>query len=637
MTDKTEFAEDTEDQPEDQLRHDIAQYMAALSEASDTPTEFSTAGAAFDSAAVDFESGTWIARLVDIQGWLRFDGDDLIVAPADTFVPALVDALGLDHAEAIDSGGTSPTLSLTGLNRLYERLALAAQHQNLFITKFEDSAETRASATEAWIDAWGESAGEEDPEDLRPVHAVADTWPISEFTGRKLNLNPSYQRGDVWGSPARQSLIESILRGIPLPSVILLKHQDLGKPHEVVDGKQRLTAIFRFIGMHPLAVDRVKEADARHGLNGALSAAFQEDYLLFKRMWRKWEGVSLSAKMEEDFYFPFKLRSGTAAGLTGSLEKMRGKYYTQIKDMPVEAAEDRVQVKELFTLRPSYKIPVIVYRKADQRQIHEVFKLYNKQGMHLNAEELRNAVYHDLELTRALLIAAGDSELGDIDEIAPALKPVREEVSGLGEMLSSYDIGTSRYRRTKILSWLVAVLLGDTKGKPLPSTARHIDNLLTSVKKEPTNPLNKPGTLADLFRWIAASMKVHAELKEEMWAPAFRDTTGRQGWQELQLVGSLIGIAMLCAVDPDGAPRRAADACDDIFEASATAALGDRESPWARPAKTQTKQQWQYIARIAQQTTDLLGVDPGEAAQKIRRTYGDSGIESLLADTGDAG
>jgi len=97
-----------------------------------------------------------------------------------------------------------------------------------------------------------------------PVSAKADTWRIEQFVVEardgKLNLAPSYQRGDVWGTSSRQLLIESILRGIPLPSVILLKSPDsASRGYEVVDGKQRLTSILRFVGKHPLAIARLDE------------------------------------------------------------------------------------------------------------------------------------------------------------------------------------------------------------------------------------------------------------------------------------------------------------------------------------------------------------------------------------------
>src|SRR5690606_26217464 len=152
---------------------------------------------------------------------------------------------------------------------------------------------------------------------------------ISELTNSDLNLTPSYQRGDVWTTNDRQALIESVLRGIPLPSIIL-REVGASDPQEVVDGKQRLTALLRFVGSHPAALERVQEADARHPGKDLLKF-FRENYPKFKAAWKTLEGESITAARENDYYFPFRLRNNGSGGLNGpDLEALRGKYYTQI-------------------------------------------------------------------------------------------------------------------------------------------------------------------------------------------------------------------------------------------------------------------------------------------------------------------
>jgi hypothetical protein len=66
---------------------------------------------------------------------------------------------------------------------------------------------------------------------------------------RYLLLNPPYQRGDVWGSVRQRNLIKSILRGIPIPSLIVNDRFAAGWGEEiaVIDGKQRMTAILDFM------------------------------------------------------------------------------------------------------------------------------------------------------------------------------------------------------------------------------------------------------------------------------------------------------------------------------------------------------------------------------------------------------
>lgn len=71
---------------------------------------------------------------------------------------------------------------------------------------------------------------------------------LSDLRGR-INTEAEYQRGEVWSEPQQQLLIDSLLRGFDLPKIFLRKLPD-GSAHlfDVVDGVQRLTSIWRFMG-----------------------------------------------------------------------------------------------------------------------------------------------------------------------------------------------------------------------------------------------------------------------------------------------------------------------------------------------------------------------------------------------------
>ena len=62
---------------------------------------------------------------------------------------------------------------------------------------------------------------------------------------QEIIIDPDFQRLFVWGIKEKSELIESILMGIPLPVLYLFEQND-GKL-QVVDGRQRLTAIFQFM------------------------------------------------------------------------------------------------------------------------------------------------------------------------------------------------------------------------------------------------------------------------------------------------------------------------------------------------------------------------------------------------------
>jgi hypothetical protein len=59
------------------------------------------------------------------------------------------------------------------------------------------------------------------------------------------DLDPEYQRGNVWEDTARSELIKSILQNVCIPSIIVSKNKD--GIFIVIDGKQRTTSIFKFV------------------------------------------------------------------------------------------------------------------------------------------------------------------------------------------------------------------------------------------------------------------------------------------------------------------------------------------------------------------------------------------------------
>jgi hypothetical protein len=65
----------------------------------------------------------------------------------------------------------------------------------------------------------------------------------------KLIVNRKYQRKLVWNISEKQSLIDSIMKDYPIP-LILLAENSSESSYEIIDGMQRLNAIFAFIENH---------------------------------------------------------------------------------------------------------------------------------------------------------------------------------------------------------------------------------------------------------------------------------------------------------------------------------------------------------------------------------------------------
>lgn len=69
---------------------------------------------------------------------------------------------------------------------------------------------------------------------------------LNLYKENELDIHPEFQRVFRWGIEQKSRLIESLLLGIPLPSLYVSTNHD--GVWEVIDGVQRLSTIFEFMG-----------------------------------------------------------------------------------------------------------------------------------------------------------------------------------------------------------------------------------------------------------------------------------------------------------------------------------------------------------------------------------------------------
>ena len=95
---------------------------------------------------------------------------------------------------------------------------------------------------------------------------MLEQFRISDFVdwrdNKTLHINRDYQRGSVWSSGAKIFLIDTILRGYPIPKIYMrtiIDRENRRTVREVVDGQQRLRAIFDFVDDKIVLSSRAKE------------------------------------------------------------------------------------------------------------------------------------------------------------------------------------------------------------------------------------------------------------------------------------------------------------------------------------------------------------------------------------------
>ncbi|MFR5243656.1 MAG: DUF262 domain-containing protein [Clostridium sp.] len=108
------------------------------------------------------------------------------------------------------------------------------------------------------------------------------------YDKQKLILEVGFQRRDVWKQKQKCELVESVLMGLPLP-VIYLKQQE-NSNYVVVDGKQRLSALFSYMrgefALKDLKILRFLNGKKFDELTGILSIyqSQLEDYQIYSHV-----------------------------------------------------------------------------------------------------------------------------------------------------------------------------------------------------------------------------------------------------------------------------------------------------------------------------------------------------------------
>lgn len=596
----------------------VAQYLADLSQDGRLPqgVEHPKSLVPFQADDVDFETNDWISRTLAVQAWLRLDSPIPLNLPAVEAAGMLFVAISPDPPEScfVVSEETAVTLTALGAQHLETWLSRATANREAFLEALDEDRPLR-EASEDWDLLWVE-AGVNRARQPKAIQARVDTTTIRSFADYAndgvLDLNPSYQRDTVWSNGDSQLLIDSILRGIPIPSIILTE-VGADRTYQIVDGKQRLTAILRFVGQHPVARKFAKD-------NGVEPLLDQDP----KKMMRK---LHLKGKDISENYLPFRLAIYPPGD---PLRKVSGKYLAEIREEEIEVGHGKVKVGEIFAKANSkYKIPTIIYEQTRLQDIHHVFSIYNKQGKKLNAEELRNATYHHLGLTKLLLLLSGDRPY--VEDLAPYLPgELRQDINEVGETLKAGSFGTMRFKRTKVLSWACALFLQPPNfmrdSYSTPSTATHIDSLLEKITKDQgSHPLYQNANLVSLARDIKNAVARHAE-HDNAWSPRFRSKKGHASrWEELPFVASLLTTLILVATGQDELLSEKIEEIRSLTEAS------------PGPTKTQNKTQWEYIAKISMNILDKLKIDEETASSTLKKKYGVSCLDYLRPISMSAG
>ncbi len=177
------------------------------------------------------------------------------------------------------------------------------------------------------------------------------------FNERRFVVNRRYQRKLIWTIDEKQEFIDSIIRGFPVPLILLAENANReGNDLEIIDGMQRLDAVVSFIENH-------------YPVHGT--------------------------------YFDLETMAVTKELLdSGKLQQQQPKM-------------DRKLCVDIA----SYLVPLSIYEFADEQAVDTVFRRINSGGRQLSRQELRaaGATGHFATVVRKLAAKVrGDDSFSDI-------------------------------------------------------------------------------------------------------------------------------------------------------------------------------------------------------------------------------
>jgi len=170
---------------------------------------------------------------------------------------------------------------------------------------------------------------------------------------------PPFQRNYVWDVKRASKLIESILRGLPIPQIFLYETEK--KEYLVIDGQQRLMSIYYFMK------ERFPVKERRAELKNQWSSGHVDESVL----------------NDDNYFNDFKLKLNDANDIRQS--KFKNATYSMLS----------VADKEVFDLR-TIRCVIIKQNKpnADDSCVFEIFHRLNSGGINLHPQEIRMSLYY---------------------------------------------------------------------------------------------------------------------------------------------------------------------------------------------------------------------------------------------------
>lgn len=173
----------------------------------------------------------------------------------------------------------------------------------------------------------------------RVIHTDGYPMSIGELASiykeNELDIHPEFQRYFRWDDTQKSNLIESILLGIPIPPIFVSQNEN--NMWDVIDGLQRLSTIFEFMGI-------LRDKD---------------------------DNISVPSELTK----------------TKFLQSLHGKYWDKADD-----EENSLTADQRLLIKRSKLDIKIIKTSSSPKAKYDLFQRLNTGGTHLSSQEIRNCL-----------------------------------------------------------------------------------------------------------------------------------------------------------------------------------------------------------------------------------------------------
>lgn len=200
----------------------------------------------------------------------------------------------------------------------------------------------------------------------------------------ELILQPKFQRRDVWSDKARSYLMDTIVRGKPIPKIYM--RQDVNPEtrrvvREIVDGQQRLHTVLKFI-KDGFKISKIHNEDMGGSIFSELDKDTQKDILKYEFV------VDLLEDMPDNEVYDLFARINTYSETLKPQELRNSKWFGDFKSAVYQLA------KEFSTFFSQNKILTLkaIIRMAEAEFISDLL-LAMHEGIQAGAKTVLDAAY----------------------------------------------------------------------------------------------------------------------------------------------------------------------------------------------------------------------------------------------------